>query len=165
MRISSLLPAAALLLGGVGAASAAPGAGAALSRWVAGVEQRIEGRLAASPAAIEGVDRSVTVRFVRGDDGRPAEVRIVRSSGSARVDASTAAVVSGLDALPALPAGFAADHPIALRLTLGDYDDAMAIETARIKDEALRLRQQRANRRLAERAERGVAYAGADIRR
>lgn len=118
IRFVSFVASTMLLSGGVAARPVAPPS--ALAAWVGGVEAKISRSGAEMMLPMFTPDRAATVRFVRGNDGRAADIAIERSSGSAAFDAHVRRSVQALAGLDPLPDGFAPGTPIRVRLVFAE---------------------------------------------
>ena len=147
---------ALLLAGSATAAAAETPSPTALASWIGTVEQRIEASLAETAwDTAPSEPRLVVVRFVRGADGRPADVTVRESSGSEEIDRKALATVGNLGALPQLPAGYPAAMPISMRVLFETPQDHLAQAQAQVDESqhAFRKSQRKANLVLASRYE------------
>lgn len=94
----------------------------AVQAWVSDVGDQLDRRLASAPARIgtASPNGAAQIRFRRGVDGRPTDVRLINRKGNGFFRAYAVHTVNRLQNLPALPPTHAASTEIIANIVVAD---------------------------------------------
>ena len=94
----------------------------AVTHWAAGISRDLKKQLRAHHAVAdwEPATGIVSVRFKRGEDGKPSDVVLSRRSGVGRLDRSALRAVAAINSLDPLPSGLSTGQKIQANIFIAD---------------------------------------------
>jgi TonB family protein len=110
-----------------------------VSSWSTAVAQDIQEQVR-YPRSI-GRDSTPTgtavVRFNRGEDGKPINIVLQRSSGTSSLNHAAMAAVAQMDAIAPLPVNMASSKPIEAHIIFADSQDSLNQQVRQLNHEAV----------------------------
>ena len=109
----------------------------AVTHWAAGISRDIKKRLLARYAMTgwEPGTGIVSVRFKRGEDGKPSDVVLSRRSGVGRLDRSALRAVAAINSLDPLPLGLSTGQKIQANIFFTDDEDMFKRQIEQLRRE------------------------------
>lgn len=120
--------------------------------WTDSVGKKLDNQLAYQQRVARPTDSHtgiVQLRFSRGDDGRPSDIEVYRSSAASNVKSSARRAVARMRGLPPLPAAHALSNEILVNIVLAKDEKHMGQLRSKLAGwEAERLARSPAERRV-----------------
>ena len=109
----------------------------AVTHWAAGISRDLKKQLRAHHAVAdwEPATGIVSVRFKRGEDGKPSDVVLSRRSGVGRLDRSALRAVAAINSLDPLPLGLSTGQKIQANIFFTDDEDMFKRQIEQLRRE------------------------------
>lgn len=109
----------------------------AVTHWAAGISRDLKKQLRAHHAVAdwEPATGIVSVRFKRGEDGKPSDVVLSRRSGVGRLDRSALRAVAAINSLDPLPLGLSTGQKIQANIFFADDEDMFKRQIEQLRRE------------------------------
>lgn len=129
--------------------------------WMAAVGDQLDDRLSSGPARV-GLQVPIgaaQIRFRRGIDGRPTDVRLVQRNGDRVFRSHAVRAVAGMQALPALPPTRDGNSDVVANIVIANSPDEFRMLERRVRQwEDQRIASAKAERTTLALTMRGAAY-------